>query len=77
MKKITLGLFFLAPLLGFSQEPLEKIKAYTEKNRSKFALTNQDISDLVIVNEFSLRIVKSFLFEKFFLKSRNESLKNF
>ncbi|MBP8066035.1 MAG: T9SS-dependent M36 family metallopeptidase [Flavobacterium sp.] len=53
MKKITLGLFFLAPLLGFSQEPLEKIKAYTEKNRSKFALTNQDISDLVIVNEFS------------------------
>lgn len=53
MKKITLGLFFLVPLLGFSQEPLEKIKVYTEKNRSKFALTAQDISDLVIVNEFS------------------------
>lgn len=53
MKKITLGLFFLVPLLGFSQNPLEKIKAYTEKNRSKFSLTQQDISDLVIVNEFS------------------------
>ncbi|KGO89709.1 T9SS-dependent M36 family metallopeptidase [Flavobacterium suncheonense] len=53
MKKITLGLFFLVPLLGFSQEPLQKIKAYAEKNRTKFSLTNQDISDLVIVNEFS------------------------
>lgn len=53
MKKITLGLFFLVPLLGFSQGPLEKIKAYSEKNRTKFSLTNQDISDLVVVNEFS------------------------
>ncbi|ESU28973.1 M36 fungalysin family metalloprotease [Flavobacterium limnosediminis JC2902] len=53
MKKVTLGLVFLVSLLGFSQSPLEKIKAYANENRVKFSLTDQDISDLVIVNEFS------------------------
>lgn len=52
MKKITFGLFFLVPLLGFSQNPLEKIKTYVAENKTKLALTTQDISDLVIVNEF-------------------------
>lgn len=53
MKKITLFLFFLVSFSGFSQTPIEKIKTYMNENRSKFELTNQDISDLVIVNEFS------------------------
>ncbi|MEW5674739.1 T9SS-dependent M36 family metallopeptidase [Flavobacterium enshiense] len=53
MKKITLALLFFVPLIGFSQEPLEKINAYMSQNHSKFSLTNQDISDLVIVNDFS------------------------
>ncbi|ESU23094.1 M36 fungalysin family metalloprotease [Flavobacterium enshiense DK69] len=53
MKKITIGLFLLASLFGFSQNPLEKIKAYAGKNSAKFSLTREDVSDLVIVNEFS------------------------
>ncbi|MCL9804879.1 T9SS-dependent M36 family metallopeptidase [Flavobacterium amniphilum] len=53
MKKTTVLLFFLMSAAGFSQNPLDKIKTYMNDNRSKFGLTNQDISDLVIVNEFS------------------------
>ncbi|HSD13601.1 MAG TPA: T9SS-dependent M36 family metallopeptidase [Flavobacterium sp.] len=53
MKKITIGMFFLASFLGFSQNPIEKIKAYASENRSKFSLTTEDVSDLVIVNDFS------------------------
>ncbi|WP_313804858.1 T9SS-dependent M36 family metallopeptidase [Flavobacterium sp.] len=53
MKRITFSLLFILPLLGFAQEPLEKIKTYASQNRAKFSLTNQDVSDLVIVNEFS------------------------
>jgi Fungalysin metallopeptidase (M36)/Secretion system C-terminal sorting domain/PA domain len=51
--KITLLLFFIASFVGFSQTPLEKIKAYSNENRTKLALQVQDIADLVIVNEFS------------------------
>jgi hypothetical protein len=53
MKKITLLLFFFLSFLGFSQNPLEKIKTYLNDNRSKIEVQPQDISDLVIVNEFS------------------------
>lgn len=53
MKKITLLVVFLFSILGYSQTPLEKIKSYMNDNRSKFALQNQDIADLVIVNDFS------------------------
>ena len=53
MKKITIFLVFITSFLGFSQTPLEKIKAYTNENRIKLALQVQDIADLVIVNEFS------------------------
>ena len=53
MKKITLVLFFLASFLGFAQSPLDKISTYVNENRSKLTLTTQDVSDLVIVNEFS------------------------
>ncbi|WP_341965918.1 T9SS-dependent M36 family metallopeptidase [Flavobacterium psychrophilum] len=53
MKKTTLLLFFLTSALGFSQAPIEKIQSYMNGNRSKLVLTNQDLSDLVIVNDFS------------------------
>lgn len=53
MKKTTIGLFLLASLFGFSQNPIEKIKAYAGENRAKFSLTAEDVADLVIVNEFS------------------------
>lgn len=52
MKKITLFLFFLIPILGFSQAPIEKIKNYMTENRAKFNLTSSDVSDLVITNDF-------------------------
>ncbi|UOK42910.1 MULTISPECIES: T9SS-dependent M36 family metallopeptidase [Flavobacterium] len=53
MKKITIGVFLLASLFGFSQNPLDKIKAYANKNTAKSSLLTEDVSDLVIVNEFS------------------------
>ncbi len=53
MKKVTLILFYLSTLLGFSQTPLDKIKTYTNENLSKIGVQHQDIADLVIVNEFS------------------------
>lgn len=53
MKKITLLLFFFIANLSFSQSPIEKIKNYMNEKRTKLSLTNQDISDLVIVNDFS------------------------
>ncbi|MEO8515407.1 MAG: T9SS-dependent M36 family metallopeptidase [Flavobacterium sp.] len=52
MKKITSLLFFLIPLLGFSQTPIEKIQNYMTENRAKFGLTQADVSDLVITNDF-------------------------
>ncbi|EKT3963944.1 T9SS-dependent M36 family metallopeptidase [Flavobacterium psychrophilum] len=58
MKKTTLLLFFLTSALGFSQAPIEKIQTYMNENRSKLALTNQDLSDLVIVNTFSSEATK-------------------
>ena len=53
MKKITFLVVFMVSLMGFSQTPIEKIKNYMNENRSKFQLQSQDISDLVIVNDFS------------------------
>jgi len=53
MKKITLLFFLLTSMLQFSQEPIDKIKNYVNENKVKFGLTSQDISDLVIVNDFS------------------------
>ena len=53
MKKVTLVLFCLFTFSGFSQTPLEKIKNYVNDNLSKIRLQSQDVSDLVIVNDFS------------------------
>ena len=52
-KKVTLILFCLFTSLGFSQTPLEKIKNYVNDNLSKIRVQPQDVSDLVIVNDFS------------------------
>ncbi|MEO8515406.1 MAG: T9SS-dependent M36 family metallopeptidase [Flavobacterium sp.] len=52
MKKTTLFLFFLLPVLGFSQTALEKIQNYMVENRAKLNLTQADVSDLVITNDF-------------------------
>ncbi len=56
MKKITFLVVLLFSMSGFSQTPLEKIKSYVNDNRSKLNLQNQDISDLVIVNDFSSEV---------------------
>lgn len=53
MKKITLSLFMLAGFLGFSQDNIGIIKNHLAANLSKSSLTNQDISDLVITNDFT------------------------
>lgn len=52
MKKITLLGVFLIAVSGFAQTGKQKIQAYFENNRSKYALTSQDIADLDIRSEF-------------------------
>ena len=52
-KNLLMSFFLLLSILGFSQTPIEKIKKYANENKVKFGLTSQDISDLVIVNDFS------------------------
>ena len=52
MKKITLLTALLVSFVGFSQTNKPIIQAYLETNRAQFGLTNQDISDLSIQNEF-------------------------
>ncbi len=52
-KNLLMSFFLLLSILGFSQTPFEKIKKYANENKVKFGLTSQDISDLVIVNDFS------------------------
>jgi Fungalysin metallopeptidase (M36)/Secretion system C-terminal sorting domain/PA domain len=53
MKKIIFLFCFTSTFIGFSQTPIENIKSFISENRSKFNLTNDDISDLVITNDFS------------------------
>lgn len=52
-KNLLMSFFLLLSILGFSQTPIEKIKEYANENKAKFGLTSQDVSDLVIVNDFS------------------------
>lgn len=60
MKKIIYLILFLFSLNGFSQNPIEKIKKYLTNNNKfeSLGLTNNDINDLVIVNEFSSEFTK-------------------
>ncbi|HEU0137445.1 MAG TPA: T9SS-dependent M36 family metallopeptidase [Flavobacterium sp.] len=51
MKKITLLLAFLLPLVALSQSHNEKIQAYLNANHTKFGLTNQDINDWFVESE--------------------------
>jgi hypothetical protein len=52
-KNSLLLLLFLFSIIGYSQDPLQKIKTYLNENRSKIQVQANDISDLVIVNDFS------------------------
>jgi extracellular elastinolytic metalloproteinase len=52
MKKITLLTALLVSFVGFSQANKAIIQSYLETNRAQFGLTNQDLSDLSIQNEF-------------------------
>jgi len=52
-KNYLLLLLFLFSIIGYSQNPLEKIKTYLNENRSKIQVQTNDINDLVIVNDFS------------------------
>ncbi|WP_394758974.1 T9SS-dependent M36 family metallopeptidase [Flavobacterium sp.] len=60
MKKIIYLILFLFSITGFSQNPLDKIKKYlTNKDKIEtLRLTNNDVNDLVIVNEFSSEFTK-------------------
>ena len=53
MKKIIFLSVFTSSFMSFSQTPVENIKSYISENRSKYNLTNEDVSDLVITNDFS------------------------
>jgi extracellular elastinolytic metalloproteinase len=53
MKKITLLILFLIPLIGFSQSNNEKIQSYLNANHGKFKLTVNDVNDWVIESERS------------------------
>ena len=53
MKKITLMLAFLLPMIGFSQSVEQKIQAYLDANHSKLGLTNHDIHDWFVESEAS------------------------
>ena len=52
MKKITLLTALLVSFVGFSQTNKKTIQTYLESNRAQYGLTTQDISDLVILNEY-------------------------
>ncbi len=52
MKKITLLTALLISFVGFSQSNQRIIQTYLATNKAQFGLTNQDISDLSIQNEF-------------------------
>lgn len=52
-KNYLLLLLFLFSIIGYSQNPLDKIKTYLNENRSKIQVQTNDINDLVIVNDFS------------------------
>lgn len=52
MKKITLLTVLLASFVGFAQSNKQTIQTYLETNRAQFGLTTQDLSDLMIQNEF-------------------------
>lgn len=67
MKKSLLLLFLFTISLGFSQEPIAKIQEYLNKNKTKFELTNQDISDWTIESKTNSDATK---IDNYFIKQR-------
>ncbi len=51
MKKITLILFFVLPMITFGQDNSQKIKTYLTKNMVTLGLTQNDISDIKIQSQ--------------------------
>lgn len=51
MKKITLLTVLLVSLAGFSQSSKQLIQSYFDANRTKMALSSQDVSDWIIQSE--------------------------
>ncbi len=51
MKKITLLLFFVLPMISFGQDNSQKIKTYLNENMVSLGLTKNDISDIAIQSE--------------------------
>jgi extracellular elastinolytic metalloproteinase len=50
MKKITLSLLALSPFFLFGQNDNAKIQAYLEANKTKFGLTQQDVTGWLVEN---------------------------
>lgn len=67
MKKSLLLLFLFTISLGFSQEPIAKIQEYLNKNKTKFELTNQDISDWTVESKTNSDATK---IDNYFIKQR-------
>ncbi|HEX8270967.1 MAG TPA: T9SS-dependent M36 family metallopeptidase [Flavobacterium sp.] len=67
MKKITILLIFLLPLMGFSQSASQKIQAYLDANHIKFGHSSQDVSDWIIESEASST---STMINNYYIKQR-------
>ncbi|MFC4741045.1 T9SS-dependent M36 family metallopeptidase [Flavobacterium ponti] len=74
MKKSLLLLFLFTISLGFSQEPIAKIQEYLTKNKTKFELTNQDISDWTIESKTNSDATK---IDNYFIKQRHQGIEVF
>jgi hypothetical protein len=71
MKRITSLLMILFTLLGFSQENRVKIQSYLERNKAKFNLTSQDISDWTIE---SIGNSESTKIDTYWIKQRHQGI---
>ena len=74
MKRITSLLMILFTLLGFSQENRVKIQSYLERNKAKFNLTSQDISDWTIE---SIGNSESTKIDTYWIKQRHQGIEIF
>ncbi len=74
MKKITLLLVFLLPMIGFSQSPDDKIQSYLNSNYGRLGLTNQDVNDWIVESEASSTATN---IDNFYIKQRVNGIEIF
>ena len=67
-------MFLFTFSLGFSQEPIAKIQEYLTKNKTKFELTSQDISDWTIESKTNSDATK---IDNYFIKQRHQGIEVF